>query len=55
MLDLNKIRKEFAEFLSQDPRARWRMDAALAHVVEIAYRRGIEDGKAEIIERQEQA
>lgn len=44
MLDLNYIRQEFAEFLAKDP-TRWRMDAALAHVVQLAYQRGLEDGK----------
>lgn len=43
MLDLNRIRKEFADFLSADP-TRFRMDAALAHVVTIAYQQGINDG-----------
>lgn len=45
MLDLNDARREYAEFLRTDPKARWRMDAALAHVVEWAYRRGLEDGR----------
>lgn len=45
MLDLNVIRKEFAEFLAKDPDARFRMDAALAHVVELAYRQGIQDAE----------
>ena len=40
------MREEFARFLSEDPAGRFRMDAALAHVVEIAYRAGIEEGKA---------
>ena len=45
MLVLDNIRQEFAKFLSEDPSGRWRMDAALAHVVMMAYQRGIEDGK----------
>lgn len=45
MLDLDTIRKEFAEFLLNEPSARWRMDAALAHVVTLAYEKGLEDGK----------
>ncbi len=42
MIDLNQIRQEFADFLAKDP-TRWRMDAALAHVVELAYRQGLAD------------
>ena len=45
MLDLNEARTVFAEHLTVEPSARWRMDAALAHVVEWAYRRGLDDGK----------
>lgn len=44
MLALDNIRQEFAKFLSEDPSGRWRMDAALSHVVQIAYQQGIEDG-----------
>lgn len=45
-LMLDTMREEFARFLAEDPAGRFRMDAALVHVVEIAYRAGIEDGKA---------
>lgn len=45
MLDLNLLRSEFAEHLSADP-LRFSMDKALAHVCEMAYRKGLEDGKA---------
>lgn len=45
MLDLNDIRTEFASFLAKDP-TKWRMDAALAHVVQLAYRKGLADAKA---------
>lgn len=45
MLDLNKIREEFAAHLAADP-TRFRMDSALAHVVTMAYRKGLEDGLA---------
>ena len=48
MLSLDDIRNEFARFLADNPDARWRMDAALAHVVEIAYQAGIAEGAAEI-------
>ena len=44
MIDLNNVRKEFAAFLSADP-GRFRMDAALAHVVTMAYQQGIKDAR----------
>ena len=44
MLDLNKIREEFAAHLAADP-TRFRMDSALAHVVTMAYRQGIKDAQ----------
>lgn len=43
---LDTMREEFARFLAEDPAGRFRMDAALVHVVTLAYRAGIEDGKA---------
>ena len=46
MIDLNQAREEFSNFLAEDPSGRWRLDAALAHVVFWAYRRGLEDGAA---------
>ena len=45
MLDLNKIREEFAAHLAADP-TRFRMDSALAHVVTMAYRQGVSDAAA---------
>lgn len=45
MIDLNNVRKEFAAFLSADP-GRFRRDAALAHVVTMAYQQGIKDAQA---------
>lgn len=48
-LDLNDARRIFAEHLANDPATRWRMDAALAHVVEWAYQRGMQDGAEEAI------
>jgi len=39
MLDQETIRREFANFLASDPR----IDNALAHVVKIAYQKGIDD------------
>ena len=43
MIDLDQVRKEFAEFLQSDPQGRWRMDAALAHVITKAYEQGLKD------------
>jgi hypothetical protein len=43
---LDDMRAEFARFLTEDPAARFRMDAALAHVVTVAYERGLADGRA---------
>lgn len=45
MLDLNQIRREFADHLAADP-TRFRMDSALAHVVTLAYQQGIKDASA---------
>ena len=42
---LDDMRREFADFLANDPAGRWRMDAALAHVVALAYRAGLADGR----------
>lgn len=41
---LDDIRAEFARYLTADPSAKFRMDAALAHVVTLAYQRGLDDG-----------
>ncbi len=43
---LDDMRAEFARFLAESPAARFRMDAALAHVVTLAYQRGLDDGMA---------
>lgn len=43
ILTLDDARAEFARFLADDPKARWRIDAALAHVVRWAYMRGRDD------------
>lgn len=45
MLNLDDMRYEFAEFLGKDATARWRMDAALAHVITLAYYKGFKDGQ----------
>ena len=45
MLILDDMRKEFSTFLSTDPKARWRMDAALAYVITLAYQKGVDDGQ----------
>jgi hypothetical protein len=44
MLLLDEMRAEFARFLAEDPQGRWRMDKALAHVVSLAYTKGVNDG-----------
>ena len=43
-LMLDDMRAEFARFLAEDPKGRFRMDAALAHVVALAYRAGMDAG-----------
>ena len=48
---LDDMRAEFARFLTEDPAARFRMDAALAHVVTVAYERGLIDGRAAATEQ----
>lgn len=50
-LMLDDMRAEFARFLTEDPAARFRMDAALAHVVTVAYERGLTDGRAAAIDQ----
>jgi hypothetical protein len=47
MIDLNDIRAQFAAFLASNANRRHSLDAALMHVVEQAYQRGMEDGKEE--------
>lgn len=54
-LMLDDMRAEFARFLTEDPAARFRMDAALAHIITIAYQRGLDDGKAVESERADYA
>lgn len=44
-LDLNDARRIFAEHLASDPATRWRMDAALAAVVEWAYQKGLTEAE----------
>lgn len=43
MLDLNQVRAEFAEYLASNANKRHSLDAAIMHVVERAYQRGMED------------
>ena len=43
MLDLNQIRADFAEFLASNASKRHSLDAALMHVVEGAYQKGLYD------------
>ena len=47
MLMLDDMRAAFARFLGEDPAARFRMDAALVHVIEKAYAAGLADGQME--------
>lgn len=48
---LDDMRAEFARFLTEDPAARFRMDAALAHVITVAYERGLVDGRAAAVDQ----
>lgn len=41
---LDDLRAEFARFLAEDPNGKHRMDAALAHIATLAYRKGLDDG-----------
>lgn len=43
MLDLNQVRAEFAEYLASNANKRHSLDAALMHVVEAAYQKGMAD------------
>ena len=47
MLDLNDVRAQFAAYLDSNANKRHSLDAALMHVVEQAYQRGMKDGKEE--------
>lgn len=49
MLDLSDMRKVFSDALAKDPQARFRMDTAFAVAIETAYRKGIEDGRQEVL------
>lgn len=44
-LMLDAMREEFARFLAEDPAGRFRMDAALVHVITLAYRAGVKEGE----------
>lgn len=44
-LMLDTMREEFARFLAEDPAGRFRMDAALAHVITLAYCAGVQEGE----------
>lgn len=43
MLDLNQIRSTLAEYLADHATHRHSLDAAVMHVVEIAYQHGMRD------------
>ena len=46
MLDLNRVRADFADFLADHSGRRHSLDAALMHVVEHAYQQGLADAAA---------
>ena len=46
MLDLNQLRKEMACYMAQE-NSRGSLDAALFHVLKMAYAQGLKDGRAE--------
>ncbi len=43
MLDLNQVRADFAQYLASNANKRHSLDAALMHVVQAAYQKGIAD------------
>lgn len=45
MIDINEVRKQFAEYLNQNADRRRSLDSALMHVVELAYLQGMADAK----------
>lgn len=44
MVDINEIRKMFAEHMAENHRQRFSFDAALFHVAKEIYNKGLEDG-----------
>ena len=44
MLDINEIRRQMAEYLAANAAHRHSIDAAVMHVVQIAYQQGMADG-----------
>jgi hypothetical protein len=44
-LDLNQVRAQFADFLAENSGRRHSLDAALMHVVESAYHKGLADAE----------
>lgn len=45
MLDINEIRRRMAEYLAENASHRHSLDAAVMHVVQIAYQQGIRDAQ----------
>lgn len=43
MIDLDRLRTEFADYLSKHTHTRWGMDAALLHCCRISYEQGLKD------------
>lgn len=46
MLDINDIRAQMADYLATNAAHRHSLDAAVMHVVQIAYQQGMQDGAA---------
>lgn len=45
MLDINHIRREMADYLAANACHRHSLDAAVMHVVQLAYQQGIRDAQ----------
>jgi hypothetical protein len=45
MIDIAHIRREFVKFLAENYHKSKSLDGALMHVVELAYKKGLEDAK----------
>lgn len=43
MLDLNQVRADFANYLASNANKRHSLDAAMMHVVQAAYQKGMAD------------
>lgn len=45
MLDINHIRREMADYLAANASHRHSLDAAVMHVVQLAYQQGMQDAQ----------